>query len=178
MTELVATGAIAVMASSVAAIGSWSWILGRQARRLRRENAQVAGEFFPDRYEPMVRLMTDDDLNFLRRTTCLRSGVVARWDRARRRVFRLYLKDLAGDFRCLHTEARALVAESPEQYSDLVGVLMRQQVTFWRVMAGVRVRLALGGLGVGRADIRGLIDVIEAMRLEIERSVSLASASA
>jgi hypothetical protein len=177
MTELLAFGAIAVTASSVAAIGSWSWIRGRQARRVLR-NGTPAGEFTPDRYEPMVRLLENGDLEFLRRSTCPRSGMVARWDRSRRRVFRLYLKDMADDFHCLHAEARALVAESPEQYSDLVGVLMRQQVVFWRAMAAVRIRFALSGFGICAADVRRLIGAIEAMHLEIERSVDLASASA
>jgi hypothetical protein len=126
----------------------------------------------------MVRLLADDDITFLRRSTCPRSGIVARWDQARRRVFRLYLNDLAADFRSVHAEARALVADSPEQYSDLVGVLMRQQIVFWRAMAPIRVRLALGALGIGAADVRRLIGAIECMRLEIERSVDLASAQA
>ena len=175
MTELIAVGSLAVTASSVAAVGSWCWIRGRQARLALRKGAK-ADEFCADRYEPMVRLLAEDDLAFLRRRTCRQSRVVARWDRARRRVFRLYLDDLAADFQALHAEARALVAESPEQYSDLVGVLMRQQLTFWRAMAAVRVRVALGSLGLGPADVRRLVDSIQNMHLEIERSVSLAAA--
>jgi hypothetical protein len=177
MTELFAVGAMAFTASSVAAVGSWSWIRGRQSRRALRGTTS-ASEFSADRYEPMVRLLADDDVAFLRRRTCPQSGIVARWDRARRRVFRLYLKDLAADFRSLHAEARALVAESPEQYADLVGVLMRQQVVFWRVMATVRVRLAFGALGINAADVRRLIDAIESLHVEIEQSGNLASAQA
>lgn len=178
MTEFFAVGAIAITASSVVAIGSWSWVRGRQARRaLNGKNERGAG-FSPDRYEPMARLTTGDDLDFLRRSRCHKSGIVARWDRARRRVLRLYLKDLADDFRTLHAEARALVAESPEQYSDLVGVLIRQQASFWRAMAGVRIRLALSSLGMGPADVRALVNCLEAMRQEIEHSVALASATA
>ena len=177
MTELIAVGAIAVTASSVAAVGSWSWIRGRQARRVLRSGIP-ASEFAPERYEPMMRLLADDDLAFLRRRTCPRSGIAARWDKTRRRVLRFYLNDLASDFRSLHGEARALVAESPEQFADLVGVLMRQQLVFWRAMAAVRIRLAFGALGMGVADVRQLIEAIEAMQLEIERSVSLRTASA
>lgn len=174
MTELIAVGAVAATASSVAAIGSWAWIRGRQGRRQFR--GTQGQEYSPERYIPMLRLTIKDDLEFLRRTTCRKSGMVARWDRARRRVFRLYLQDLTNDFRCLHAEARALVSESPEQYSDLVGVLMRQQVTFWRAMAAVRVRLALSSFGIAQADVRELLGVVEDMRTQIELSIASASA--
>ena len=103
---------------------------------------------------------------------------VVRWERTRRRIFRLYLKDLTADFQELHAQGRALVAESPEQYSELVGVLMRQQVTFWRAIAALECRLALSAMGIGQVDPRGLLTAIEAMRLEFEQSVRLASASA
>ena len=70
------------------------------------------------------------------------------------------------------------MAESPEQYSELVGVLIRQQVAFWRAMAGVRARLVLNGLGLGQVDVRPLITALDTMRLEIEHSVEMVSVSA
>ena len=88
------------------------------------------------------------------------------------------MRDLASDFGRLHAEARALVAESPEQYTYLVGVLMRQQITFLRAMAEIEIRLALSPVGLVRVDPRKLIQAMEAMRLELERSVNLAAASA
>ena len=126
------------------------------------------------RYEPMTRLLAAEDLQFLRKHAC--GKIAAQWDRSRRRVFRQYLRDLAIDFHRLHAHARALVAESPEQYSDLVGVLMRQQMTFLRAMAAVEVRLALHAAGMGTVDVRGLIGVIDAMRLELERSLAVSAA--
>jgi hypothetical protein len=175
MTELLAVGAIAAAASSVSAIGFWSWSR-LSPRKGRSEDSEASAEFSAERYEPMMRLLADDDVEFLRGRAC--GKVAARWDRARRRVFRLYLKDLSADFRRLHAEARALVAESPEQYSELVGVLMHQQVVFLRAMAAVELRLALNSAGIGRVDARKLIGVIDAMRLELDRSVALAGASA
>ena len=127
MTELLALGAITAAACLMAAIGFWAWIR-LSPRRGRDEDS---------RNEPMTRLIEDADLQ-----------IVARWDRTQRRVVRVYLRETACDFRRLHAEARALVAESPEQYSDLVGVLMRQQVTFLRAMAGIEIRLALSAAGL------------------------------
>lgn len=175
MVEWVAIGAIAAAASSVAALGSLVWIRFRQLKQPRMGRDDTG--FSPERYEPMARLLAGDDLEFLRSyTSCPKFAI--RWERARRRIFRLYLRDLAADFHRLHAQSRALVAESPEQYSELVGVLMRQQVTFWRVVAALECRLALSAMGIGEVDPRRLISAIEAMRLEVEQSVRLASASA
>ena len=43
----------------------------------------------------------------------------ARLRRERRRIFRLYLRALAVDFRSLHAAARKLVADAPERHADL-----------------------------------------------------------
>jgi hypothetical protein len=172
MTELLALSAIAAAASSVTGMGIWSWT------RLhpRRNPRDVCDEFSLERYEPMARLLARDEVEFLRDAAGARTA--ARWARARRRIFRLYLRDLASDFGRLHADARALVAESPEQYSDLVGVLMRQQITFLRAMAEIEIRLALSPVGLVRVDARKLIQVIDGMRQELERSVNLAAATA
>src|SRR5215469_12849809 len=165
MTELLAMGAIAAGASSVTALGFWSW-MRLSPWRGTRPDSQASAEFSMARYEPMIRLLADEDLQFLRKRAC--GKIAARWDRVRRRVFRQYLRDLSADFHRLHAQARALVSESPEQHSDLVGVLMRQQVAFLRALAGVELRLVLHAAGIGAVDVRRLIGVIDSMRLELE----------
>ncbi len=138
------------------------------------QDADLSGAFTLARYEPLARLLADDDTEFLRRQhNC--PQLLARWKRARVRIVRLYLSDLAADFRSLHAEARALAAESPEQYSELVGVLMRQQVTFWRVMADAELRLTLSWLGLEnihleRIAAHRLVEQIAAMQVEIART--------
>ena|ERR1051326_2034449 len=174
MTGILAIGAVTAAASSVAVLGSWAWIRFRQIK-LTPQNEQDCG-FSQARYEPITRLLSEDEWDFVRRRTGCRPEAAARWNRRRHRVFRMYLTDLSRDFLQLHAQARALVAESPEQHADLVGVLIRQQFTFWRVMAGMEFRLLLHSIGWGRIDARALVAVIESMRLEIDRSLSPASA--
>ncbi|HYK57797.1 MAG TPA: hypothetical protein VEV85_00070 [Bryobacteraceae bacterium] len=173
MTELLAMGAIAAGASSITGLGFWAW-MRLSPRKAQTRDFQASPEFSMERYAPMTRLLAGEDMQFLRKHAC--GKIAARWDRARRRVFRQYLRDLSVDFHRLHAQARALVSESPEQYSDLVGMLMRQQVAFLRAMAGVELRLAFHAAGIGTVDVRRLIGVIDSMRLELERSVALASA--
>jgi len=121
------------------------------------------------RYEPMARLLADEDFLFLRSQPGYRPEIGAKWRRERRRIFRSYLNDLTHDFHILHAEARAIVADSREEHSDLVGVLMRQQITMWKVMAGIELRLCLDRFGIREVDARRLVESIEAMRVELAR---------
>lgn len=128
-------------------------------------------------YEPMTRLLTGQDLDFLKAQPGYRPEVGQKFLRERRRIFRLYLTDLAADFRALHACARQMVANSGAQHADLVGALLRQQFTFWRALAAIEFRLMTGGLGFADANVRGLIDAMEAMRAELTRIAAAPSAA-
>jgi hypothetical protein len=62
-----------------------------------------------------------------------------------------------------------MVAQSEEQYSELVGVLLRQQLRFWWAMAALEARLSLRRIGLGKVDVRGLVESVERMRLDLSR---------
>jgi len=79
------------------------------------------------------------------------------------------LDELKRDFRRLHAEARAMAANADAESAELVGILMRQQLTFWRAMAGLELRLALRAAGIGRVDVRPLIELLEPMRVDLAR---------
>jgi hypothetical protein len=76
------------------------------------------------------------------------------------------LRDLAQDFHGLHAQARKLVANASQEHAGLVGVLMRQKLVFWRAMLGVELRLLTGGGGI---NVRGLVQSIEAMQLDLAK---------
>ncbi|HTD42710.1 MAG TPA: hypothetical protein VK687_00965 [Bryobacteraceae bacterium] len=62
-----------------------------------------------------------------------------------------------------------MAANADAESAELVGILMRQQVMFWRAMISLELRLALRTAGIGRVDVRPLIELIEAMRLNLAR---------
>jgi hypothetical protein len=84
----------------------------------------------------------------------------------------MYLKDLTADFRRLHADARAVVAESPEQNAELVNVLMRQQLVFLRQMFAVELWLTANWLGIGRLSADRLVEAMAAMQAEISRTIA------
>jgi hypothetical protein len=104
------------MLAWVVTIGSLTgllWVLTRMLLRRRSAATLDSGEpadFSLDRYQPMGRLMAEEDLVFLKSQPGYRAEMGVRWKRERRRIFRLYLAELKADFRRLHAHARQLVA--------------------------------------------------------------------
>src|SRR5215471_17551322 len=78
------------------------------------------------RYEPMGKLLREEDFRFLASQAGYRPEIGANLRRERRRIFRLYLRELSNDFHRLHAEARLIVAASPADHSELVALLLRQ----------------------------------------------------
>jgi hypothetical protein len=147
------------------------WWLTRLALRRRHTTAWIDGDpsanFSLDRYQPMAGLFAEDDLAFLQGQPGYRVEMGARWKRERRRIFRLYLRELKSDFRRLHAQAREMVAQSGAESADLVAVLMQQQTTFWRATTALELRLALESMGIGKVDVAPLMQLIEAMRVDL-----------
>jgi hypothetical protein len=121
------------------------------------------------RYEPMARLMCAEDLLFLKAQPGYTAEMGRKFSRERRRIFRLYLRELAADFNRLHAQARVVVAGLTAEHSPLVGILLRQQVRFWYEMAAVELRLSLSWAGFRSIDARGLVDALQSMHIEINR---------
>jgi hypothetical protein len=160
---VVTVGSIVVVSATIAGI----WL-----RRRRNREADDFGEssgFSLSRYQPMEHLLSEEDFAFLASQPGYEPKIGVRWKRERRRIFRLYLDDLKRDFRRLHIQARVMAANADAASAELVGILMRQQVMFWRAMAGLELRLALRTAGIGKVDIRPLIELIEAMRVNLAR---------
>ena len=145
------------------------------ARIWWRQRAKATGDlgesvvFSIFRYQPMEHLLSGDDFAFLSSQPGYTREIGARWKRDRRRIFRLYLDELKRDFRRLHAEARMMAAHAGAESAELVGILLRQQFTFWRAMAGLELQLALRAAGIGNVNVRPLLELLEAMRADLAR---------
>jgi hypothetical protein len=170
MTAGIALAAVSAMALAVLILVSVLLTrLGGYWGRAQKGN-EACG-FSIERYEPLTRLLADRDAAFLRQQSSC-PEIAARWNRSRRRIIRMYLKDLTADFRRLHADARAVVAESPEQNAELVNVLMRQQLVFLRQMFAIELWLTASWLGIGRLSADRLVEAMAAMQAEISRTIA------
>lgn len=156
----------------IVTVGSLTGLLWALTRMLLRRRSATLGseephDFSLDRYQPMGRLMAEEDLVFLKSQPGYRAEMGERWKRERRRIFRLYLAELKADFHRLHAHARELLAASGADSAPLVGVLMKQQFAFLMATTALEFRLALQWIGIGRVDITPLIELVEAMRMDL-----------
>ena len=175
MTETTIFSVIAAVVAGIATLGALAGARIRNYRRAQRSAPGVLVDTQEDRHRPMIRLMADSDAAFVRQyLKC--PHLAGEWERARRRVIRLYLQELAGDFTVLHRQARGLVARSPEQYASLVPILFRQQILFWRMLLGIELRLTFHATGLGRVNAGRLLEPVEAVRREIARVSALSPA--
>lgn len=121
--------------------------------------------FSAARYRPMLRLLADDDYEFM-----IASGadpaVIRRLRSERRRIFRAYLNNLVRDFDRIHRAARILVADAEQDQPDVAARLFRVRLEFQFAVMAVRTRLALHTLGIGAVDVRRLLGAVESVRLD------------
>ena len=124
-------------------------------------------ELSGDRYRPMLRLLGDDDLQFLRSQPGFNRHLASRLRRQRRAIFRGYLAGLKSDFRRVTTALRALILQSRYDRPDLASALVRAEARFAMGLAVVRVRLALYQFGLCGVDASDLLRLFAAMQLEL-----------
>lgn len=164
-------GLVFAWLATVGSVTGLVWWLIRMILRRRRPsalwNVEGPGDFSLDCYQPMSRLLAEDDFQFLKSQPAYRAAMGRRWKRERLRVFRLYLGELKTDFRHLHAQARELVAHSESDSADLMNVLMKQQITFVRATTALEFRLLLHQIGIGKIDVAPLMTLIEAMRMDL-----------
>jgi hypothetical protein len=149
------------------AAAAFIWIRVRGYRSVASYDESVSEQFSLARYEPMKRLLLEDDLEFLAGRPGVRPETVSRLRKQRQKVFRTYLHELAADFRRLHEQARLLVADAPAEYEHLVGVLVEQQFRFRMALIGVEFRLVLHQMGIGQVDVSGLLAPIQKLWAEL-----------
>lgn len=127
-------------------------------------------EFSLSRYQPMVQLMSGDDLQFLSEQPGVTRAQCQGFKRNRRRVFRLYLHELAADFRILHRQAREIAANSPSGSRAVIGSVLLLQVDFWRFLALIELQLVLDRLGLGTVDSARLLETINALHAAVSQA--------
>jgi hypothetical protein len=166
---IVTVGAVAMLIAALAWVSSASRRLGR---RTNREGVgDTASGFSFARYQVMERLLSPRDVQFLSTLKGFDSRVVPRWKRDSLRIFRLYLRELTREFLALHAHARYLVVESHTHSPEFASTLVRQQIAFWHARLAIEVRLLLFKFGIGNVAVAPLLEMIEAMRIDLIRLV-------
>ncbi len=134
-------------------------------------------ELTPERYRPMLRLLSSEDILFLRSQPACTPTMLARFRRQRCEVFRRYLRLLEGDFRRVAMALRFLMVQSGRDRPDLASALILSQFRFAASMFKIETRVLLYRWGLGDVDISGLLAIFDSMRIELRTLVPVAVAS-
>ena len=116
-----------------------------------------------ERYRPMLRLLSDDDLAFVSVDRKLVKTLRSR----RRALFRGYLRCLTRDYAHLLGGVRQAMVQSGVDRPDLARALAKNRVFFAVAICKVEFRLALHATGIGKVDVSGLVDALETLRAQV-----------
>jgi hypothetical protein len=165
LTSVVLLAAVAFGVAGVALL------LGR-LHAYRGQDTENKNGYSPAYYEPMRQLLDPQDVDFLASQPGVGRDQISEFNRNRRKIFRMYLRELAADFRALHRQARELVAASPEKSGDLVEMLLRQQVRFWMGLVAIEMQLAMESAGLGAVNPKRLLETVDALHAAVTHATA------
>jgi hypothetical protein len=130
-------------------------------------NADWLLQLSTERYRPMLRLLGEDDVAFLRAQPGFRSPMVARLRAQRCQILRAYLKSLDVDFRGMCAAIKLLMVQSHHDRPDLARALFRYQLSFAAGILLVRMKMIFYRLGLAKVDVASLIVLFDITRVQL-----------
>ena len=124
-----------------------------------------------DRYQPMTRLLGEEDLRFLRSHGGSNPNAMSEFRRQRCEVFQSYLSCLHSDFQKVCMVLKIIMVQSRFDRPDLARVLIRGQRAFVFGLMMVQVRVLLYRWGLASVEVGGLLSLFDAARLELRTLV-------
>jgi hypothetical protein len=122
------------------------------------------------RYRPMFRLLDESDCGFVA-TGFPGNSNLRRFRAERRKLFRVYLRNLGDDHARIVGAIRNLLVDSELDRPDLAKALYRCQLMFSLAMLSVEFKLQLHALGIGTVDVRSLVAAVEGLQLQLQDMV-------
>ncbi len=135
-------------------------------------------DFSISKYRPMLRLLSEDDYEFLANQAGYQSKIASELRSERRKVFRAYLRNLIRDFNRLQHVAKMMALYSSQDRPEFAVALLKQRITFSFAVFAVRIRLGLHTVGIGAVDVRNLIGSLDHMRIRVETLMPESSSAA
>jgi hypothetical protein len=124
-----------------------------------------------NRYQPMIRLLGEDDVRFLRTHRGFNPAMAAEFRRQRCHVFQSYLECLHSDFQRVCMALKIIMVQSRHDRPDLAQLLIRSQRAFVFGLLLVHARVLLYRWGLGSVEVGGLLRLFETARFELRSLV-------
>lgn len=166
---------LTVLAACMGAVG-FGMVLRKLAAGPR--TAEVTAEWIEDlsieRYRPMLRLLSEEDLRFLSTQPGFTPKMAREFRAQRCQIFRGYLRWLQSDFHRVCSALRTLMLESQHDRPDLTGILLRQRALFAVGLVSIHIRLLFYRWGLAGVEVDRVMGAFDCLRLELRQLVPAA----
>ncbi len=122
-----------------------------------------------ERYAPMLRLLSEDDYEYLRSQPGYDPKVCRRLRGERCKLFREYLRSLRREFNGIQRAVQLLAIQSSQDETPLLVSLLHQQWAFSVLLSRVELRLFLFRMGWSGIDVRPLINSFDSLCDEVQK---------
>ena len=154
-------------------LGTAGLLFWSKFRALSSVAASNSFSLSTDRYRPMLRLLSENDLTYVARNAKLHKALCA----GRRKIFREYLRCLTRDYARLLAALRYVMVQSGTDRPDLARAIARNRILFAIAICRIEVHLALHASGLSTVDISNLVEALEVLRSQV-RVLAAASGTA
>jgi len=171
---------ISVSICLAASAGSF-WFLFSRVNRGPSGEGNIADwfdNFSLEAYRPMQRLLNEDDYAFLEAQPGYRLSIGKQLRAERKKIFRIYLRQLIGDFNRLVRVAEFLLVHSHDDRPDLVRAIQFIRVRFYCNIVKTELSLLLPVAAWKGSAAVSLIESLSQMRDAIQGSHLEQAASA
>lgn len=145
------------------ALGTVALSVFLKVRALQAVQNATCVNLAADRYRPMLRLLSDDDFDFVAGDPKLRRQMRSR----RRELFRAYLRCLTRDYGRLLAGLRHAIVMSGTDRPELSRAIAKNRLLFAWTVCKIEYRLALHASGAGTVDISNLVEAMEVLRNQV-----------
>ncbi len=136
--------------------------------------AEWIDELSAERYRPMLRLLDNREIGFLKAQPGFTPRMETRLRTERCRIFRGYLRCLTADFGRVCAALKLLMVQSRHDRADLAVALLGSQAKFVLLMGAVTLRVFLYRWGFASVDVHSLVELFDGLRLELRTLVPAA----
>src|SRR5688572_10284698 len=105
----------------------------------------------------MMRLLSEDDYEYLAVQPGFTAEIAKRLRAERRRIVCAYLRNLVADFEKLYGAGQVIVTYAAADQSELAAALFRQRIHFYGALVAVYCRLMLHRAGLSKIEVAQLI---------------------
>lgn len=128
-------------------------------------------ELSTERYQPMLRLLGEEELRFVRSQPGFTPRMEAQFRRQRCEVFRGYLRSLSSDFNRVSIALKLLMVQASTDRPDLAETLVRTRIAFTLALLAAHFHVVLYSFGLGTVNASQLLHLFNSMRVELRTLV-------